>query len=78
VVDPKLNYKQIERIPMSNGFSDSIKVSLRKDGINKLIKKYKKAKKIMKSNLYQVQVMDGTEKYISTLISEATENPPDL
>lgn len=63
---------------MSNGFSDSIKVSLRKDGINKLIKKYKKAKKIMKSNLYQVQVMDGTEKYISTLISEANENPPDL
>ena len=63
---------------MSNGFSNSVKVSLRKDGINKLLKKYKKAKKIMKSNLYQVQVMDGTEQYISELISEANENPPDI
>ena len=63
---------------MSNGFSNTVKVSLRKDGINKLLKKYKKAKKIMKSNLYQVQVMDGTEQYISELISEANENPPDI
>lgn len=63
---------------MSNGFSNSVKVSLRKDGINKLLKKYKKAKKIMKSNLYQVQVMDGTEQYISELINEANENPPDI
>ena len=63
---------------MSNGFSNSVKVSLRKDGINKLLKKYKKAKKIMKSNLYQVQVMDGTEQYISELISEANQNPPDI
>ena len=63
---------------MSNGFSNSVKVSLRKDGINKLLKKYKNAKKIMKSNLYQVQVMDGTEQYISELISEANQNPPDI
>ena len=63
---------------MSNGFSNSVKVSLRKDGINKLLKKYKKAKKIMKSNLYQVQVMYGTEQYISELINEANENPPDI
>ena len=32
----------------------------------------------MKSNLYQVQVMDGTEQYISELINEANENPPDI
>jgi hypothetical protein len=63
---------------MSNGFSNSVKVSLRKDGINKLLKKYKKAKKIMKTNLYQVQVMDGTEQYISELINEANQNPPDI
>lgn len=59
---------------MSNGF----KVSINKDEINKLIKKYKKAKKIMKSNLYQVQVMDGTETYISGLINEAQTDPPDI
>lgn len=59
---------------MSGGF----KMSINKDEINKLIKKYKKAKKIMKSNLYQVQVMDGTETYISSLISEAQSDPPDI
>ena len=59
---------------MSSGF----KMSINKDEINKLIKKYKKAKKIMKSNLYQVQVMDGTETYISSLISEAQSDPPDI
>ncbi len=59
---------------MSSGF----KMSINKDEINKLIKKYKKAKKIMKSNLYQVQVMDGTETYISGLISEAQSDPPDI
>ena len=59
---------------MSGGF----KMSINKDEINKLIKKYKKAKKIMKSNLYQVQVMDGTETYISGLISEAQSDPPDI
>lgn len=59
---------------MSSGF----KMSINKDEINKLIKKYKKAKKIMKSNLYQVQVMDGTETYISGLISEAQSDPPDV
>ena len=53
-------------------------MSINKDEINKLIKKYKKAKKIMKSNLYQVQVMDGTETYISGLISEAQSDPPDV
>ena len=59
---------------MSGGF----KMSINKDEINKLIKKYKKAKKLMKSNLYQIQVMDGTETYISGLISEAQSDPPDI
>ena len=64
---------------MSTGFGrQSVKVSVNTDEINKLIKKYKNAKKIMKSNLYQVQVMDGTETYISSLIEEAKENPPDI
>lgn len=54
------------------------KVSIQKDEINKLIKKYKKAKKLMRSNLYQVQVMDGTETYISNLIQEAQEDPPEI
>ena len=66
---------------MSLGFGQSkqsVKVSVNNDEINKLIKKYKNAKKIMNSNLYQVQVMDGTETYISSLIEESKENPPDI
>jgi hypothetical protein len=63
---------------MHSGFGDSIKISIEKNEINNLIKKYKKAKKIMKSNLYQVQVIDGTETYISDLIKEAEGDPPDI
>jgi len=65
---------------MSVGFgnkNETFKVSINKQEINNIIKKYKKAKKIMKSNLYQVQVMDGTENYISSLIKESEGDPPD-
>jgi hypothetical protein len=64
---------------MSVGFGkkESVKISINKQEINNIIKKYKSAKKLMKSNLYQVQVMDGTETYISSLIQEAEGNPPD-
>jgi hypothetical protein len=65
---------------MSVGFGnkDSLNISINKEEINKIIKKYKKAKKIMKSNLYQIQVIDGTETYISGLIKEAEGDPPDI
>jgi hypothetical protein len=66
---------------MSVGFgnkNETLKVSINKKEINRIIQKYKKAKKIMKSNLYQVQVMDGTETYISNLIKEAEGDPPDI
>jgi hypothetical protein len=65
---------------MSVGFGkkESVKISINTQEINNIIKKYKKAKKLMKSNLYQVQVIDGTETYISSLIQEAEGNPPDI
>lgn len=66
---------------MSVGFgnkNETLKLSINKKEINRIIQKYKKAKKIMKSNLYQVQVMDGTETYISNLIKEAEGDPPDI
>jgi len=63
---------------MSVGFGEGnkIKLSINKQEINNIIKRYKRAKKIMKSNLYQVQVMDETETYISGLIQEAQADPP--
>jgi predicted hydrolase (HD superfamily) len=65
---------------MSVGFGkkESVKISINKQEINNIIKKYKKAKKLMKSNLYQVQVMEGTESYISSLIQEVEGDPPDI
>lgn len=61
---------------MSNGFgSEKIKVSLNEKELNKLIKKYKGLRKYMKSPLYQVKVMDGTENVVSELMDEYKEDP---
>ena len=38
-----------------------------------VMKKYKKIKKYMKSNLFQVKLLDGTEKVVSQLEKEANE-----
>ena len=61
---------------MSEGFSEEkIEVAVNKNEISKILKKYKKIKKYMKSPLFAVKTMDGTEKYVSKLIQEAEENP---
>ena len=43
------------------------KVELNKQEFNKVMKKYKKIKKYMKSNLFQIKMMDGTEKLVTEL-----------
>jgi hypoxanthine-guanine phosphoribosyltransferase len=60
---------------MSSGFEkDKLKVVIQQNEVDKLLKQYKKVKKYMKSPLYAVKVMDGTETYVSQLIKEAEEN----
>ena len=61
---------------MSKGFDDKLKVNMTiyRDEIDSLIQKYKKTKKYMKSPLFAVKTMDGTESYVSKLIEEAEEN----
>ena len=60
---------------MSEGFSkENIEVSINKDEINKILKKYKKIKKYQRSPLFEVKTMDGTEIYVSKLIQEGQEN----
>jgi len=49
------------------------KVEMDQSEYKKLLKKYKKTKKYMKSNLFAVKTMDGTEKYVSNLLKEAEE-----
>lgn len=60
---------------MTNGFDNKeSKVIVYKDEVNELLKKYKKIKKYMKSSLYQVKTMDGTETLVSDLIKEYEED----
>jgi hypothetical protein len=61
---------------MKKGFdnSEKLKVIINKSEINKILKDYKKIKKYMKSPLFAVKTMDGTENYVSKLIKEAEDN----
>ena len=55
---------------MSEGFSEEkIDVAINKDEVKNLLKKYKKIKKYMKSPLFAVKTMDGTEKIVSELLN---------
>lgn len=62
---------------MSTGFNNDANVVIYKDEVQKLLKKYKKIKKYMKSPLFQVKTMDGTEQIVSELLKEYEENPID-
>jgi hypothetical protein len=46
------------------------KVIINDDEVDKLIKKYKNIKKYMRSPLYEVMVMDGTEKIVKNLLAD--------
>ncbi len=54
------------------------KVEMNADEYKKLIKKYKKTKKYMKSNLFAIKTMDGTEKFVSQLMKEAEQIQDEL
>ena len=54
------------------------KVKMNLGEYKKLIKKYKKTKRYMKSNLFQVKMMDGTEKFVSKLLEEADQAQDEL
>jgi hypothetical protein len=68
---------------MSAGFgAEKIKsgeatVIINDDEVSKLLKKYKKIKKYMKSPLYTVKTIDGTEEIVSSLLKESEEYPID-
>ena len=49
------------------------KVEINQKEYKKVLKKYKKIKKYMKSNLFEIKMMDGTEKLVSELTKEANE-----
>lgn len=60
---------------MSDGFNKA-KAIINKNELNDIIRKYKKAKKYMRSSLFTIKTIDGTENYISGLIKESEADPP--
>jgi len=59
---------------MSEGFSEEkIEVAINKNEVKNLLKKYKKIKKYMRSPLFTVKQIDGTEKIVSELLKD-TDN----
>jgi len=48
-------------------------LDMKPDQIQDLLKKYKKIKKYQKSNLFAIKTIDGTEKIVSEMIKEASE-----
>lgn len=63
-----------------SGFGDDgkAKVTIYKDEVSKLLKQYKKIKKYMKSSIYEIKTMDGTEKVVSELLDEYKDNPIEI
>ena len=53
---------------MTKGNDLNIDIDL--DELRPIKKQYKKLRKYMKSNLYQIKEMDGTEKVVSNLLKE--------
>ena len=60
---------------MTEGFNNKLKVEINSTEVDKLLKQYKKIKKYMKSSLYEVKKIDGTEKVVSELLKEYEDNP---
>jgi hypothetical protein len=61
--------------PNQNRVGKDANIVIDVDNIDIVIKKYKKIKKYMKSSLYTIKNIDGTEDIVSSLIKEAEENP---
>ena len=58
----------------TTGFDDlKLKVNCKPDEYKKLLKKYKTTKKYMRSSLYTIKKLDGTETYIKGLLEENNE-----
>lgn len=53
---------------------ENIEISLNQNELFEINKKYKKIKKYMRSSIFAVKTMDGTEKYVSEMIKEVQEN----
>ena len=59
---------------MGKGFGINFEgLDMSQEGVQELVKKYKKIKKYQKSSLFAVKTIDGTENLVSKMIEEATD-----
>lgn len=58
---------------VENSKDGKAKITIDQREVDNLLKEYKKIKKYMKSSMFAVKVMDGTEEYVSKLIEEAKD-----
>jgi hypothetical protein len=58
---------------MTEGF---IKVKINGNEVQKLIRKYKKIKKYMKSSLYEILTLDKNEKIVTELLNPRLPDTP--
>ena len=54
--------------------ANTLEVTINREEFQKLLKKYKKIKKYMKSSYYAIRTLDGSETIVKNLL---TEKPPD-
>ena len=50
---------------------NNIKANINFDEFQNIRKQYKKIKKYMKSSLYEIKKLDGTEKFVTNLLKES-------
>lgn len=59
--------------PGENRTGKDAKITINIDAVTELTKKYKKIKKYMKSPIYDLKQMAGTEKIVTDLLRELEE-----
>ena len=72
--NPELNPRIKQNAEEQKGFDKDAKlnVNVSQEEVNKLLKKYKKMSKYMKSPLFAVKQMDGTEDIVSKMFDDPT------
>ena len=69
--ESNFSFSQILHLPQTLELPTHAPWLINDDEVKKLLKRYKKIKKYMKSPLYEVKVMDGNEDVVSKLVDEA-------
>ncbi len=50
-------------------------IQMNLDALKDVKKQYKKIKRYMRSSIYTIAMMDGTEKRVSDLVRDSEDNP---